>query len=60
MYTGRYISSWGNLGHEAINLIKADDGKFYIWLNSMGVFPNSKANKAKNCTVIMVRSINSH
>ena len=60
MYTGRYISSWGNLGHEAINLIKADDGKFYIWLNSMGVFPKYKANEANGCAVIMVRSINSH
>lgn len=60
MYTGRYISAWGNLGHEAINLIRADDGKFYIWLNSMGVFPSAKAAAAKDCTVIMVRSINSH
>ena len=60
MYTGRYISSWGNLGHEAINLIKANDDKFYIWLNSMGIFPSNKVKQADNSTIIMVRSINSH
>ena len=54
MYTGRYITEQGKLGHEAINLVKADDGNFYIWLNSMGVCQKD------NCTVIMVRSINSH
>lgn len=59
MYTGRYISSWGKLGHEAINLIKSDNGNFYIWLNSMGIFPSYKVNQANNCTIIMVRSINS-
>lgn len=62
MYTGRYISSWGNLGHEAINLIRADAktgediGKFYIWLNSMGIC--KEINKNTSCTVLMVRSIN--
>lgn len=58
MYTGRYISSWGNLGHEAINLIRADNGKFYIWLNSMGVCTEPIDGK-DGCTVLMVRSINS-
>ena len=64
MYTGRYISSWGNLGHEAINLIRADaktdedKGKFYIWLNSMGICLEPIDNDT-GCTVLMVRSINS-
>ncbi|MBE6647622.1 MAG: hypothetical protein E7611_08325 [Ruminococcaceae bacterium] len=64
MYTGRYISSWGNLGHEAINLIRADPktdedkGKFYIWLNSMGICLEPIDNDT-GCTVLMVRSINS-
>ncbi|MCH5192134.1 MAG: PD-(D/E)XK nuclease family protein [Oscillospiraceae bacterium] len=57
MYTGRYITQHGKLGHEAINLFKADDGKFYIWLNSMGVCTKSGV---EGCTVIMIRSINSH
>lgn len=57
MYTGRYITQQGNLGHEIINLFKADDGKFYVWLNSMGVCTESGVD---NCSIIMVRSINSH
>ncbi len=56
MYTGRYITQQGNLGHEIINLFKADDGKFYIWLNSMGICTRSNVN---NSTIIMVRSVNS-
>lgn len=56
MYTGRYISQQGKLGHEAINLIRADDGKFYIWLNSMGVCAHSKVD---NSTILLVRTINS-
>lgn len=58
MYTGRYITEQGKLGHEAINLVKADDGNFYIWLNSMGVC--TQIGKDQTCDVIMVRSINSH
>lgn len=55
MYTGRYITQQGKLGHEIINLFKADDGKFYIWLNSMGVCTQAKADR---CTILMVRSVN--
>ena len=55
MYTGRYITQQGKLGHEIINLFKADDDKFYIWLNSMGVCTQSNVD---GCTVLMVRSIN--
>lgn len=57
MYTGRYITQQGNLGHEIINLFKADNGKFYIWLNSMGVCNQAGVD---NCSVIMVRSISSN
>ena len=57
MYTGRYITQQGNLGHEIINLFKADDEKFYIWLNSMGICTKAGVD---NCAIIMVRSINSH
>lgn len=56
MYTGRYISQQGNLGHEAINLVRADNGNFYIWLNSMGVCTHGNTD---DCTILMVRTINS-
>ena len=56
MYTGRYITESGKLGHEIINFFKADNGKFYIWLNSMGICTRTGVD---NSTVIMVRSINS-
>ncbi len=36
MFTGKYLNS--NLGHEAINLFKADDGCHYIYLNDLGTF----------------------
>lgn len=57
MYTGRYITQQGKLGHEIINLFKADDGKFYIWLNSMGICTRAKVDDS---TLIMLRSVNSH
>ena len=56
MYTGRYIAQEGKLGHEAINLVRADDQKFYIWLNSMGICCQAGVD---GCTVLMVRCINS-
>lgn len=34
MYVGDYIAS--NLGHEVINLFKADNGRHYLYLNSSG------------------------
>ena len=55
MYTGRYITQQGMLGHEAINLTRADNGNFYIWLNSMGI---CKVPGANGCTILMVRTIN--
>ena len=32
MYTGKYISEYNKIGHEIINLFKADDGNNYISL----------------------------
>ena len=57
MYTGRYITQHGKLGHESINLVRADNDNYYIWLNSMGVCTKEGVDGA---TVIMVRSINSN
>ena len=34
MYVGDYLSD--NIGHEVINLFKADNGKHYVYLNSRG------------------------
>ena len=56
MYTGRYITKQGKLGHEIINLFKADDGKNYIWLNSMGVCSRKDV---EHSTIVLVRCINS-
>lgn len=36
MYVGDYLSS--NLGHEVINLYQADNGWYYLYLNSTGDF----------------------
>lgn len=36
MYVGGYLES--NLGHEIINLFKADNGQHYLYLNSSGSF----------------------
>lgn len=54
MYQGSYVINPNNIGHERINLIKADDGKFYIWLNSNGSF-NKDTKESIN--IIMVRTI---
>ncbi len=36
MYSGNYLVEGSNIGHEIINLYKADDGKNYIYLNAQG------------------------
>lgn len=36
MYVGGYLSEGDNIGHEIINLYKADDGKNYIYLIHKG------------------------
>ena len=35
MFSGKYLRE--NIGHEVINLFQADNGKFYIYLNDVGV-----------------------
>ena len=39
MYSGNYLETDGNIGHEVINLFKCDNGKNYIYLLSDGVMP---------------------
>ena len=51
MYVGDYLSS--NLGHEIINLYKADNGGHYLYLNSTGDFV--KAHQGKIDYMLMVK-----
>lgn len=53
MYNGNYLLEGGNIGHEIINLYKADDGKNYIYLNSQGTIELSHGDSI--LTVLMVR-----
>lgn len=53
MYVGAYLSEGDNIGHEIINLYKADDGKNYIYLNSQGTIELSRGDNS--ITVLMVR-----
>lgn len=45
MYTGSYIDN--NLGHEVINLFKADNNQNYIYINRNGRIPNYRLDKVK-------------
>lgn len=53
MYVGAYLSEGDNIGHEIINLYKADDGKNYIYLNSQGTIELSHGKN--RITVLLVR-----
>ena len=53
MYIGAYLSEGDNIGHEIINLYKADDGKNYIYLNSQGTIDLSHGKN--RITVLLVR-----
>lgn len=53
MYVGGYLSEGDNIGHEIINLYKADDGKNYIYLNSQGTIELS--HRENSITVLLVR-----
>lgn len=53
MYVGAYLSEGDNIGHEIINLYKADDGKNYIYLNSQGTI--ELAHGQNKITVLLVR-----
>ena len=58
MYVGGYLMVGENIGHEIINLLKAEDGKFYIYLNSQGTMPIKtieKCEKNSPIDVLMVR-----
>ncbi|HEM3665914.1 TPA: PD-(D/E)XK nuclease family protein [Streptococcus suis] len=53
MYVGGYLSEGDNIGHEIINLYKADDGKNYIYLNSQGTIELSRGENS--IIVLLVR-----
>ena len=53
MYVGAYLSEGDNIGHEIINLYRADDGKNYIYLNSQGTIELS--HEENRITVLLVR-----
>ena len=42
MYSGNYLETDGNIGHEVINLFKCDNGRNYIYLLSDGVMPANR------------------
>ena len=53
MYVGAYLSEGDNIGHEIINLYRADDGKNYIYLNSQGTIELSHGEN--RITILLVR-----
>ena len=53
MYVGDYLND--NLGHEIINLYKADNGKSYLYLNAHGTFDSKWENRIK--TMFLVRTV---
>ncbi len=54
MFSGDYLKQ-DNLGHEVINMFKADNGKCYLYLNDKGNFQLSKwRNRIK--TMLLVRN----
>lgn len=52
MYVGEYLIK--NIGHEAINLLRADDGTNYIYINAYGTM--EKEHNGKTDTVVLVRN----
>ena len=53
MYAGDYLLEGDNIGHEIINLYKADNGKNYIYLNSSGRI--ERTHLKNEITVLLVR-----
>ena len=47
MYAGSYLEE--HIGHEVINLFKADDGSNYIYVNEENVLSNSNNTMTKFC-----------
>ena len=52
MFTGSYLEN-NNIGHEAINLFKADNGKNYIYVLPYGTMSNIHNGKIK--TILLIR-----
>lgn len=42
MYAGGFLEVGNNIGHEAINLFKADDGKNYVYVTPSGKVPKER------------------
>ena len=53
MYVGGYLMVGENKGHEVINLLKAEDDIFYIYLNSQGTMPNNTIEKCEKIVLLM-------
>ncbi len=53
MYVGEYLKNQDNIGHEIINLFKADNDKNYIYVNYYGAMAKEHNNKIK--TILLVR-----
>ncbi len=47
MYVGRYLDFGENIGHEAINLKRSSNEKYYIYLNSKGLINRKYVKGAK-------------
>ena len=57
MYAGSFLNR--NIGQEAINLIKADDGENYIYVNPYGTFRSSSSEASREIeTVLLTRGVN--
>ncbi len=54
MFRGKYLTNM--LGHEIINLFRADDGEHYIYVNPWGNITKDQANKIG--TILFVRHTN--
>lgn len=55
MYSGNYLTTGNNIGHEVINLFKCDNGKNYIYILSDGSV--AKEHNDKISAVLLVRWI---
>ncbi|MBR3798683.1 MAG: PD-(D/E)XK nuclease family protein [Bacteroidales bacterium] len=57
MFTGKYLNY--NLGHEAINIFKDDEGDHYIYLNDIGTFGKEhlKNGKLTIDKILLVKTI---
>lgn len=42
MYAGGFLEVGNNIGHEVINLFKADDGKNYVYVTPSGKVPKER------------------